>query len=349
MQKKNCMSPHNHMKTVRINEMEEKMPEQADHTAGIRPFSLHEALRYGEQYLRDCGIEDAASDAWLLLEFVTGIRRAFFLAERRSLMEEKSQERYFGLLKKRGSHIPLQHLTGEQEFMGLPFLVNEHVLIPRQDTEILVEEALKRVQPGMRILDLCTGSGCIAVSIAKLALDIVRQVKTADFAQMNGRHGNTADGGEPEHTDSRRIITVDGSDVSSEALAVAQENIRRLGAPVRLMQSDLFEQVTDSYDMIVSNPPYIRTSVIEELSEEVRLHEPYGALDGKEDGLYFYRRITEESTGYLNPGGWLLFEIGYDQAEDVTGMMQSAGFVDVQVYRDLAGLDRVVAGRRLDL
>lgn len=295
--------------------------------------TLYAVLQMGEQYLQECGIEDASVDAWLLMEYVTGIRRAMFLIERRNLMKEEDQQRYFELIKKRGTHIPLQHLTGEQEFMGLTFKVNEHVLVPRQDTEILVEEALKRVRSGMKVLDMCTGSGCIAVSIAKLAGE-QPQMRYQVGVQL-GHSGN----------DSVNGLYVDASDISEDALAVAKQNITALEADVHLIHSDLFEQITEAYDMIVSNPPYIRTAVIEELAEEVRIHDPFIALDGKEDGLYFYRRIVEKSPEYLNAGGYLLFEIGHDQGNDVKELMCERGFEDVQVYKDLAGLDRVVTGQ----
>lgn len=316
-------------------------------------MTLQEALQRGEQYLCDCGIEDASIDAWLLLEFVTGIRRAMFLAERRSRMKADHQQQYFLLIKERGKHIPLQHLTGEQEFMGLSFRVNEHVLIPRQDTEVLVEEALKRVKPGMHVLDLCTGSGCIAVSIAKLApqTDSWKGLQQCRAGKSSILPGSALHTDVPDSTlkmdVSDRILQVDASDISEEALAVAGENIKRLEAPVHLIHSDLFEQITGQYDMIVSNPPYIRTAVIEELAEEVRRHEPYRALDGKEDGLYFYRRIVEECKKYLVSGGYLLFEIGYDQGMEVSKLMLEHGFEEVQVYKDLPGLDRVVAGKRI--
>ena len=214
-------------------------------------------------------------------------------------------------MKKRATHIPLQHLTGIQEFMDFPFRVNEHVLIPRQDTEILVEDALKYFHPGMRVLDLCTGSGCIAVSLAKLC----------------------------------RGIFVDASDISREALDVAGENRKQLLADVNLIQSDLFEQIHGKYHMILSNPPYIRSEVIGTLQEEVRVHEPYQALDGKEDGLYFYREIIGRCRDYLLPEGRILFEIGCDQGEQVSGLLKEQGFLDVEVKQDLAGLDRVVSGR----
>lgn len=278
--------------------------------------SLYTAMQQAVSYLQEKGIGDAQTDAWLLLEHVTGISRAMFLAERMCAMKDADRRCYEALLKKRGTHIPLQHLTGEQEFMGLDFLVNEHVLIPRQDTEILVEEALKRVRPGVHILDMCTGSGCIAISLAKLG---------------NG----TAE----------QSVAVDAADLSQEALGVARENGKRLGAVIDWIHSDLFTAVNEQYHMIVSNPPYIRTSVIAELSEEVRIHEPFQALDGKEDGLYFYRKITEESSAYLKKNGWLLFEIGYDQGQEVKSLMELNGYTEVEIVKDLAGLDRVVLGR----
>ena len=296
-------------------------------------MKLYEALKYGENYLKDRGISDASTDAWLLLEFVTGISRAWFLAERTGPMEAEAEVKYRLLLKKRGDHIPLQHLTGEQEFMGMRFLVNEHVLIPRQDTEILVEESLKRLRPGMRVLDLCTGSGCIAISLSKLGARGEREISGRGLIPEPFGDGDWG-------------VQVDGADISAEALSVAEENCHRLDAGVQFIQSDLFSEIHEKYDTIVSNPPYIRTSVIEELSEEVRLHEPYQALDGKEDGLYFYRKIIRESGSHLVENGWLLFEIGYDQGEQVSRMMRQSGYEGTEIIRDLAGLDRVVAGRR---
>ena len=196
--------------------------------------------------------------------------------------------------------------------MGLEFGVNEYVLVPRQDTEILVESVLDILEGGMEVLDMCTGSGCILISLLKLC----------SFADVRGV----------------------GADVSEHALKVACENAEKLGVDVKFLHSDLFSNVEGKYDVIVSNPPYIRTAVIEELKEEVKLHDPFIALDGKEDGLYFYRRIVDESTNHLKKGGKLYFEIGYDQGEDVSRLMREAGFADVTVKKDLAGLDRVVFG-----
>ena len=202
--------------------------------------------------------------------------------------------------------------------MGYPFCVNEHVLIPRQDTEVLVEEAIQVMRPKMKVLDMCTGSGCIVLSILKMCREKYYM------------------------TDLQGI----GADVSEEALKVARENGRRLGVPVTWIQSDLFAKIPEEekYDVIVSNPPYIETAVIDTLQEEVRLHDPYIALDGKEDGLYFYRRIISEAGKYLKTQGKLMFEIGCDQAEAVEELMKNAGYEQITVKKDLAGLDRVVYG-----
>jgi release factor glutamine methyltransferase len=282
-------------------------------------MTLYEALKSGEKLLAQQEIPDAAIDAWLLLEYVTGMTRTRFLVERTQEIKEDDRMRYRQLLQQRADHIPLQHLTGTQEFMGLTFRVNAHVLIPRQDTEVLVEESLARLRSGMHVLDLCTGSGCIAISLDRLGPG----------------SGQTAE--KP---------VIDAADISAEALAVAAENVQALNADVRLIQSDLFSEITGSYDMIVSNPPYIRTDEIATLSEEVRIHEPYGALDGKADGLYFYREIIRQSSSYLADGGWLLFEIGCDQGASVSELLGKAGYEEIQIIKDLAGLDRVVLGRR---
>ena len=194
--------------------------------------------------------------------------------------------------------------------MGLTFHVNSHVLIPRQDTETLVEEALKLVKPGMKIMDMCTGSGCILISILKNAKD----------------------------------TSGCGFDISKQAINVAKENAKLNEVVADFEKSDLFEHVTERYDMIVSNPPYIKTDEIVKLMPEVSEFEPVQALDGKEDGLFFYRKIIKECRDYLNPGGYVLFEIGYDQGEDVSEMMKYAGFLNVHVVKDLARNDRVVIG-----
>ncbi len=273
-------------------------------------MTFREAYRWGEAELRSAEIADADVDAWYLLEYVTGVSRAMYFMKMMEPLAAEQEEKYRAYIDIRKKHIPLQHITGVQEFMGLEFLVNEHVLVPRQDTEVLVESVLAELSPGSEVLDMCVGSGCILLSLVKLGKSI------------------------------RGI----GVDISQEALAVASRNREKLGVPAELIQSDLFANVAGQFDVIVSNPPYIRTAVIEELKEEVKFHDPFIALDGKEDGLYFYRRIVEESRSYLKPGGKLYFEIGHDQGEDVQCLMQQAGFQHVSVKKDLAGLDRVVSG-----
>ena len=225
-------------------------------------------------------------------------------------------------MEKRTSRIPLQQILGQQEFMGLTFFVNEHVLIPRQDTETLVELVLnEQKDKNVSILDMCTGSGCIAVSLKKL-------------------------GG---------YACVEGADISEEALKVAKRNSEeilensdvnssRTGVIFRC--SDMFSAFpeTERFNVIVSNPPYIPSAVIEELEPEVRDHEPRGALDGTADGLYFYRILAEECAKHLTPGGHVYFEIGYDQGAAVKELLDIHGFKDTRVIQDLTGKDRVVCG-----
>lgn len=274
-------------------------------------LTLQMIYKEGMETLEHAGIPDAKLDAWYLLEYVIGISRASYFGDPKREVPKEQAESYREVILRRAGHIPLQHITGEQEFMGYSFLVNPDVLIPRQDTETLTEEALKFTKPGMKVLDLCTGSGCILISLMKKC------------------HG----------------LTGTGCDISEKALKTARENGRRLQVEASWIQSDLFEQISECFDLIVSNPPYIRTGVIEELQEEVRLHDPWIALDGKKDGLYFYRRIIAESTGYIRDNGALMFEIGHDQAEDVVRLMEEAGYTQIRVKKDLAGLDRVVTGR----
>lgn len=274
-------------------------------------------MKEGTESLEAAGIEEAALNAWLLMESVTGISRAAYYGDPERELEEAQAFRYLECIERRKKRIPLQHITGEQEFMGFPFYVNRHVLIPRQDTETLAEEAVKLIRSRrdgrLRVLDLCTGSGCILLSILKLC---------------PGTEGV-------------------GCDISGDALTVAEKNARRLEVEAKWVRSDLFAEFAqdrEPYDLIVSNPPYIRTSDIEGLQEEVRLHDPQIALDGGEDGLYFYRKIVKDSISYIRDKGSLLFETGCDQGEDVAALMKEYGYEDVRVRKDLAGLDRVVSG-----
>lgn len=275
-------------------------------------MTYREALEKAGEYLAERQIADAQTDAWYLMEYCCHMSKAAYLMRMKELMPEIEYTRYQELLLRRGAHVPLQHITGEQEFMGFRFLVSDKVLIPRQDTEILVEQALREAKAGMRVLDLCTGSGCIIISLLKLCPGLL----------------GTA------------------SDLSPEALGVARENARRLEAEVTFIESNLFERIQGSFDLIVSNPPYIPTGDIGSLMEEVRLYDPGMALDGGGDGLHFYRQIIADSGRYLNRGGWLMFETGSGQGEAVAGLMRREQFTRISVIKDLAGLDRVVIGRR---
>ena len=281
--------------------------------------TYRELLNTGKKYLERAGIADWNTDAWLLLEHVSGMDRTRYFMEQNQIASETEEVEYLEFLEKRAARIPLQQLTHEAWFFGLPFHVDENVLIPRQDTEILVEEILKETekkvsgsQDSVKILDMCTGSGCILLSL-------LANIKKAEGT---------------------------GADLSKKALEVARKNGNRLKLKAEWRFSDLFSHIEGKYDIIVSNPPYIASQVIDTLMEEVREHEPRMALDGKEDGLYFYRKLTKESGTYLRPGGLLAFEIGYDQGEAVSEMMRDALFEHVKVVKDLAGLDRVVTGRK---
>ena len=265
------------------------------------------------------GIDEAKTDARLLLEWCCGTDRNTLLAHGERPISEEEYGEYVDCITRRKEHVPLQHITGEQDFMGLTFVVNNNVLVPRQDTEVLVEEVMRHLHDGMRILDMCTGSGCILLSLLRYSND----------------------------------CTGVGVDISADALQVAAKNAERIlgvrateQSKVILRQGNLFEDMDcqDKFDIIVSNPPYIKTNVIDSLMPEVKEHEPLSALDGGEDGLIFYRRIIERAGEFLMGGGMLFFEIGYDQGEEVYRLMEEAGYADVEVVKDFAGLDRVVFG-----
>lgn len=275
--------------------------------------------------LRAAGITEADTDAWLLFSACMGIDRTEYLMRSDAVVPDDKAEEYLGKLKRRAGREPVQYIEETAPFMGFDFYVNENVLIPRMDTEILVSEAIKRARimfsqrqhdVNFRILDMCTGSGCIAQSTYLLLKN----------------EGCT--------------VEVDAVDISEKALEVAGINASRLGAQVKLIRGNLFENVDNKYSMILSNPPYIRTDVIADLEPEVREHEPLLALDGTADGLYFYREITDKAWEYLENNGILMYEIGYDQALEVSDMLRQKGYTDIAVIKDFAGLDRVVAAKR---
>lgn len=273
---------------------------------------VRELLNEGRTLLEKENIADAVNDSWLLAEYVLGITKTTFYVNPKAKVKARDAERYMKLIKQRAEKKPLQYITGHQEFMGLDFKVNENVLIPRQDTELLVEIAVKYINElgrPLKVLDMCTGSGCIAISVDKMC-------QNAEVA---------------------------AADISQKALKVAKVNNHINDCNVKFIQSDLFEKVEGKFDVIISNPPYIETEVIEGLMSEVKEHEPYIALDGDKDGLKFYKKIAEVLDTYLCDDGKVFFEIGYNQGESVPELLNKAGYENVVVLKDLSGNDRVVS------
>ena len=281
--------------------------------------------REGEEKLNNANVPEASLDARLLLEYVCGTGHNTLLSHGDMEVSEENEAKYRDFIAKRLDRLPVAYIVGNTEFMGIEFDVTKDVLIPNQDTETLAEEALRYLHDGMSVLDLCTGSGCIALSLLKYS---------------NDTHAV-------------------GTDMSDAALLIAEKNAEKLGLDERFdaVKADIFPgnspegepRVDNSafdkkYDLIVSNPPYIPTAVIETLEPEVKTFEPYMALDGSEDGLAFYKRIVPGAREYLYKSGYLLLEIGYDQGEAVPALMEPNGYKDVQVIKDLGGNDRVVSG-----
>ena len=280
--------------------------------------TIDELLREAKGLLKDKGIKTWALDSELLLSHLFSFSRVQLYTHSKEEVEEAIQEKYRDLILERIKGMPVQYLTNTKEFMSLPFYVDQNVLIPRNDTEVLVEKALELIdEKESMILDMCTGSGCIAISIAYY----------------------------------KKKSKVLGLDLSAPAMKVAQYNTRLNGVDDRVyfIQSNLFESLQEDYlskfDMIISNPPYIPTEDISRLEVEVKAYEPFMALDGGKDGLDFYRKIIEKSKAYLKDKGILIFEIGYNQGKAVTEIFKSHGFSDISIKKDLAGLDRVVFGK----
>ncbi len=331
-------------------------------------------IKEGEYRLSKAGVMDARIDSEELYCFLTGCDRVVLFLNKEQEADKETEEAYFKLIEKRAARVPLQHITGTQEFMGFEFKVSPDVLIPRQETEILVTEAARTLIEGRKsaahakaqkrgklfrmfssppeydVLDLCCGSGAIGVSLAKICED----------------------------------ISVTASDISKKALAIAGENARKNRVEIEFVCGDLFAAIKSGdqmdpkadpaagssgaggsgrplwpsrlqgkgsrvqrFDMIVSNPPYIKRSSIAVLQEEVKSHEPMLALDGGEDGLDYYRRIIDEAHDYLKSGGWLFLEIGFDQGEALRKMIMDTGRYSVpEIIHDLAGRDRVVKCRK---
>lgn len=278
-------------------------------------MTVQELWKEGNHILSEAGIEEAILDSRYLLEWVLQCNHSYLLLNPNSLVTMEQEQQYRTAILERKVHKPLQYIIGEQEFMGYSFLVNEHVLIPRQDTEILVETVLKHIEADAvyKILDMCCGSGCIGISLWK---------------KINEKQ--------------QGMCQVTVSDISSEALEVTRENAKRLEADIEIIKSDLFQAIKGKFHILVSNPPYIPSKVVDTLMPEVREHEPRLALDGSPDGLFFYRNIIEQAKDYLEEEGYVFFEIGFDQAEDVREIFVDAGFEQVTIKQDLAGLDRVI-------
>lgn len=274
-------------------------------------MKYRELYEFGCLRLKAADISDYKIDARLLLEYVCGTSYNDLFTKGEVVIEEVKEQEYKALCDKRALHIPLQHLTGTQGFMGLNFKVSKDVLIPRPDTETLVEEVLKDLHDGMSIIDMCTGSGCILLSLLHYSND----------------------------------CTGLGVDISESALNIAKENAAILGIDTAsFVKSDLFSEVSEKFDILVSNPPYIRTCEIEELMPEVRDHDPFIALNGHETGVYFYEKIINECRPFLKRGALVAFEIGNDQEKEVCKLMTDAGFLDVTCIKDLGGNPRVVKG-----
>lgn len=274
-------------------------------------YSLKGLLTDGAKMLTQAGIDEAELDAGYILEYITGLNSAQYFIHSEDIIEKNKAEEFFRLIERRSKRIPLSYVIGTRDFFGLTFKVDENVLIPEQETELLVEEVIKHSE-GKSVLDMCTGSGCIAISIA-----------------LFGKPSKVA-----------------ASDISEKALEVARENAKSLKAgEISFIQGDMFENVTDKFDIIVSNPPYIETGEIDELMPEVRDYIPRLALDGDIDGLKFYRIISKEAVKKLNKNGRIFYEIGYNQSRAVASILLENGFTDVKIMKDYSGLDRIVMAK----
>ncbi|CDM69435.1 Protein-(Glutamine-N5) methyltransferase,release factor-specific [Clostridium bornimense] len=275
-------------------------------------MKIREALNKGSNILKESEIEYFKEDALELLSVILDTDKINIILNGEELLDSDKEEQYFNWIERRSKKEPLKYIIGYAEFFGLVLKVKNGVLIPRVDTETLVEEVIAIEKEKKNILDMCCGSGAIGIALAK-------NIKN---------------------------VTVTLADISKIAEEVTKENIDRLDIEnAKFIHSNLFENIeTNRFDVIVSNPPYIRTDVIETLMEDVKDYEPHLALDGGEDGLYFYDKITKEAIRHLCEGGYLCYEIGYDQGNEVRKLMENSGFKDVRIVKDLAGNDRVAIG-----
>ena len=282
--------------------------------------TIAKSLRWAEGYLAQRGVPSPYVDAEYILAHILGCQRQDLLIYPDRVVKEDEAAQFNACIERRGRREPLQYITGEVEFRGLLFKVNKDVLIPRPETELLVDEVVKSVtKKDATILDLCTGSGCIAVCIAREIID-------------------------------SKVYAVD---ISEGALAAARENAARHGVGERItfLSGDLFGAISSlnlkgMIDVIVSNPPYVSSEEMQELQHEIRDFEPASALYGGKDGLDFYRRIIHDSPYYLAAGGYILMEMGYGQAGRIKELIESENkFINIEITKDMAGIGRTISAR----
>lgn len=273
-------------------------------------MEIKEALIEGRKYLKDLEYTDPIYETRRILSFLLNKDLSYLVAHDSELLDSTVEERYFEILDKRKNGMPIQYILGEEDFYGRSFKVLKDVLIPRQDTEISVETLLKIIKNNKinNMLEIGCGTGIVSISV-----------------------------------DLETKIDVTAVDISKRAIENSIINKEKLGSGIKIMKSDLFSNIKESFDLIYSNPPYIKSDEIEKLQVEVRKHEPRLALDGGEDGLHFYRKIIEKAPEYLNDRGYLVFEIGHDETKDIYALMEDK--FDVEVIKDLSKLDRVVVGQ----
>ena len=278
-------------------------------------MNIKEAIIFGTKYLDENNISESKAKCRILLSNILNVSKEYLIIHDNEILDNKKEMKYKEYLVRLAGNEPIQYIIKKQEFMKMNFYVDENVLIPQPDTEILVEEVIdkfKNYKEKLKILDLCTGSGCIAVSIAKY-------IKNAE---------------------------VFASDISDKALEIAKLNAKENHVKINFIESDLFENILENdFDIIVSNPPYIETKIVETLEEEVK-KEPILALDGGKDGLDFYRKIVLQANQYLKENGILALEIGYNQKEEVIKLLEKQNYKEIYCKKDLAGNDRVIISRR---
>lgn len=275
-------------------------------------MKIKEALIEGRDFLKNLKYTDPIYETRKILGEILERDLSYLVSHDNEELPASVERKYFDILKKRQEGLPLQYIFGREDFYGRTFTVLDGVLIPRQDTEISVEVILKILKENniKNLLEIGCGSGIVSIT-----LDLETKGK----------------------------VDITAVDISPQAIKNTNVNINNLKSNIKIIESDLFEEINEKFDIIYSNPPYIKSHEIEKLQVEVRDHEPRLALDGGSDGLYFYRKIIKDAPNFLNSHGYLVFEIGYDQAEDISSIMKEN--FDLKIYKDLNNLDRVIVGR----